>query len=92
MGSNHNTKEFRLMRSVCIWLHEYKCYNCKKYNFSLHVHNQDFNNENNSLLNLLPLCGNCHKLYHRVNSAIRISSKTIVVLLLYKVERYTKLK
>jgi len=89
MGSNHNTKEFRIMRSVCIWLHNHLCFNCKRIHFDLEVHHVNGISSDNKLTNLVPLCKSCHKLYHKTDIKAVEQRKNIVVLLLKKVALYS---
>jgi len=86
----HHTKEFRLMRSVSLWLHNFICYNCNEQNYSCDIHHLDHDNRNNKLENLAPLCYGCHKIFHRIPKQNQISYKRLVVLLLRKVTIYSK--
>lgn len=92
MAHSHNTKEFRLMRSVVLWLHNFTCNICKHYAFDLHVHHADHNNKNNDIRNLMPLCKSCHTMAHHVGVLEQISYTKIISLLLKKVEFFTYLK
>lgn len=89
MSKNHHSKEFRIMRSVVLWLHDFKCYNCDLYPITKDVHHLDHDNSKNTLQNLIPLCQSCHKFYHKIPPQPQFSAKKIVVLLLKKVNFYS---
>ena len=90
MGKPHNTKDFRIMRSVCIWLNNFKCELCRRKFNNLHVHHIDKNNKNNSLSNLMPLCDSCHKLTHKVNILRPYTYKHLVTLILKRMAQLPK--
>lgn len=85
MAKQHHTKEFRLMRSVALWLHDSVCYLCKHKFETLEVHHADKNSSNNILSNLTPVCPDCHKFAHRTSAIFSVPKKTIIVLLLRKI-------
>ena len=57
---NHQDPEFKHLREVVKWLHDYECYICKKKLNELDVHHLDKISTNHSLLNLVPACKPCH--------------------------------
>lgn len=50
-------------RNRCFEHHEPKCAICGESRI-VEVHHIDHNRENDSPINLIPLCPNCHRLYH----------------------------
>ena len=86
---NHHTKEFRLMRSVAIWLQVFICWYCKKQSFDLHVHHGNHNSKDNNLRNLVVCCVICHKLAHKIQKKDYFKKKQIVIWLLKKVVIYS---
>ena len=46
-------------------LYHYRCQECFRHQeeleYKLHIHHIDFNKQNNNILNLIPLCRNCHQ-------------------------------
>ena len=89
MSKNHHSVQFRQMRSICLWLHPPFCCHCKIVKESLHVHHLDHNSANNALVNLLPLCNNCHDLVHLSRPIGQLSNKLIIILLLKKIVQYS---
>lgn len=63
--SKYNDIEYRHNRGVVIWAHYKKCgyLNCE--NGFNHVHHIDGNNQNNHILNLIPLCEIHHNIVHK---------------------------
>lgn len=86
---NHHKLEYKNMRSVVLWLYEFRCMfnNCG--NAAEHVHHVNKNSADNSIYNLIPLCQNCHRLVHICNANFSIRSKQIIVLLLKKIAYYS---
>ena len=89
MSNHHQTKEFRLMRAVTIWLHNGKCAHCKKVFYNIEVHHIDKNPRNNQLINLKPLCKLDHNIYNKIPVQPYLTRQYIVILLLRKIEFYT---
>lgn len=92
MGYAHNKIDFKIMRSVCLWLSDFECFICHKKELKMHVHHVDKNAYNNNLVNLMVLCPDCHQMAHRVNMMSKVSYKSIIILLLKKVVQFNNLK
>ncbi len=81
MGFNHNTKEFRQNRAIVLYLWNYKCAveNCKSDSKEVHHDNRD--SSSNKLINLVPLCKNCHSIIGKTNYKFNFDWSKIVELL-----------
>lgn len=85
MAKPHHKKEFIIMRSVALWLHDYTCYVIGCNAQATEVHHDDHCNTNNEIRNLIPLCSQCHKLVHSCRIRFNKNKKTMVVQLLRKI-------
>lgn len=84
--------KYKMLRWVALWLHDEKCHICKRANLAIECHHIDKDKQNHSLLNLVPLCFQCHKLVHKASTKIHYNRQKVVVLLLRKVEFFSKPK
>lgn len=87
---NHHTKEFRLMRSVVLWLYDFRCgfSNCK--HKATDVHHIDKDSSNHNIINLVPLCSQHHRIAHISKMQFIHTKKHIIVLLLGKIVTFSK--
>ena len=88
MSKNHQTKEYRSIRAVSLWLHDNKCYSCFKVSDDHDTHHLDHDSTNNELNNIVPLCKGCHVLYHHIPKRPPVPYKRLAVLCLGKVNFY----
>ena len=63
-------------RIRCFEHHEKKCAICGETRV-LEVHHINCNHEDNSPLNLIPLCPNCHRLYHSKEHRTLVEQKIL---------------
>ena len=79
-----------MMRYVVLWLHDEKCYllNCREH--ADQVHHADYNNANNAITNLVPICSRCHRLIHKTDAHIVLFNRDIVILLLRKLVTFNQ--
>ena len=87
MTKPHQKKEFRIMRGFVLVLFDYSCYLCKHKSLSNEVHHIDGVNTNNYILNLIPLCKNCHKIVTLSSNTIKISKGLIANLIVDYLKR-----
>ena len=66
-----NNNEFQKKKQVILFLFGYACQSCGVISTANHVHHVDHNNGNNDAFNLIPLCGDCHKLFHKLQITIK---------------------
>ena len=64
---NKEQLSFASLRSVILFIYDFKCSWCKFQSISNHVHHIDNNHSNNDAFNLVPLCKLCHISAHRLN-------------------------
>lgn len=88
---NHQEQEYKIMRAVCLWLHDNKCFVCKKQFDSLDCHHIDKNSKNHVLYNLMPLCNEHHKIVGMFKELKQFSKTDINSLLLSKIEFFKSL-
>ena len=56
---------FIKIRSIIISIYDYKCIICGLETINLEIHHADKNHKNDDVLNLKPLCSECHKKLHK---------------------------
>ena len=56
---------FRRFSVIILHIYDYKCVLCEIQKPNLEVHHIDKNIKNNSGVNLVPLCKNCHSAIHK---------------------------
>ena len=88
---NHQSKEYKLMRAVCFWLHDFKCFICKKTCDDLECHHINKISCDNHLDNLMPVCPACHKLIGMIAKFRLFTKSYIVSLIKKKKKQYEKL-
>lgn len=66
--------EFNHKKHIILFIFDYKCAICCAAHKSNHVHHIDGNHLNNDAFNLVILCKEHHKLTHRLNLAISVTS------------------
>ena len=90
MGKNHNTIEFRRNRAIIMYLWNYKCAvkNCKSDSKEVHHDNRD--SLKNELINLVPLCKNCHSIIGKTSYRFNFNWFKIVELLINKISDIVK--
>lgn len=81
----HQDKNFKILRSVIIWLYDDRCYVKGCNQTRVEVHHIDKINTNNTLMNLMPLCSECHILVHMMSIKFPEVRKTHVIKLLQKI-------
>ena len=67
-----NNTEFQKKKNVVLFVFGYTCQLCGLIDINNHVHHIDGINGNNSVFNLVPLCGHCHKLTHKLHIKIKV--------------------
>lgn len=72
MARKYNYK-FQKIKQVILFIWGYRCYLCAKFSINLDVHHLNYDPADNSSMNLLPLCKQCHKSVHKV---IRLDNVT----------------
>lgn len=92
MANSHQSKEFRTMRAVVLWLFDYKCFTVSCTEKACTVHHNDRDNTNHEIINLIPLCTRCHKHIHMTSLRYFHSYKKIVIALLRKIAYFSSLK
>ena len=85
---NHQDPEFRHLREVVLWAHDYTCYICKKQFLVLEVHHLDKQSTNHSLMNLVPACKPCHIYLGRISKLKYLSKNDIRQILMNKIQKY----
>lgn len=76
------------MRGVCLWLHDFRCFICKKPCNNLECHHINKVSYDNRMHNLMPLCPNCHKLVGMMKKLNLHSKEYILSLLENKLKQY----
>jgi hypothetical protein len=84
---HHNTKEYRHMREVVLWIHDYTCFLCLERNLKCETHHCDKVNTNNAITNLVPVCSPCHRLVHMVNDKVVITPSEIKELITMRINK-----
>ena len=60
-----HSKSFVKLKNIVLFIFDFRCCICKKFDLELDLHHIDKNHKNNSVFNLMPLCKSCHKLAHK---------------------------
>lgn len=60
-----NLYKFEKVKSVILFIWDYRCYICKLQKPNNHVHHINENPFDNGSHNLIPLCKQCHKAVHK---------------------------
>ena len=85
---NHQDPEFKHLREVVKWLHDYKCFICNKSLVQLEVHHIDKCSTNHELINLIPVCKECHIYLGKVVTLPKLTKPHIAILLEMKRNLY----
>lgn len=82
---NHQQPEFRHLREVVLWLHDYKDYLDKQPYPDLEVHHLNKNSKDHNLFNLVPVCKKNHVYLGRLTKLPPLTKEQIKDLLLAKI-------
>lgn len=75
--------KFTKLRPIILYIFNFECCICSKFSTSNHVHHLDHNKKNNSPLNLVCVCVDCHKMLHK---NISISFSCLPLCIQYKLK------
>lgn len=88
---NHQKETYKRMRAVVLWLHDNECFISKKKSNNLDCHHCDHDSTNNSILNLVPLDNEVHKLITKSKGNISVTPADIIELLENKLLHFKSL-
>ena len=81
MSKNHLSKEYRHIREVVLWLHDYTCYFCQEKIESLETHHLTKNSDTHSIFGIVPTCGKCHKLVGKMPAKEELDIQVVIDLI-----------
>ena len=85
---NHQDAEYKHLREVVLWLHDYKCYVTKKFHPNLEVHHINKISTMHDIFNLIPVSPQVHKYLGKSAKLKQLTKEDIAELIIRKLEKY----
>lgn len=83
-----NNTIFQKKKNIVLFIYGFACQLCGLIDKSNHVHHNNRKNYDHSTHNLVPLCNICHKLIHKSNGFVPLTSDKSILAALNKLDTY----